>query len=167
MSRVLLGLIIGSSLLAVQANLLAGAWSELPAQVAVHFGTDGVADGWGEKSSLLWISSMVSVVVLVCFHVPAVLIRWMPRGLLNMPNKDYWLAPGRADTTVVRLQLSMLGIGNLSLAAGLLFTVGLIDANLAPEPQLSRWFVPGVLAYTLSVILWAVRLKRRFALPGR
>ena len=167
MSRVLLGLIIAAGLLAGQVSLLMGAWAELPPQVAVHFGAGGVADGWGEKSSLVWIAGMVSVIILVCFHIPAVLMRWMPRGLMNMPNKDYWFAPGRADTTVTRLQLSMLGIGNLSLAAGLLFTSGLIDANLAAEPKLSPWFVPGIIAYTFGVIVWAIRLKRRFAVPGR
>jgi len=165
MTRVLLGLVIGAALLVAQGMLLAGAWGELPVEVAVHFGADGVADGWGPKSSILWICGLVSVVVLVCFHVPAVLIRWMPRRLLNFPNKAYWLAPERAASTVVRLQASMLRMGNISLAAGLMFTSGLLDANLAEEQKLSWLFIPCLLLYVAGVILWAFSLQRRFALP--
>jgi hypothetical protein len=84
---------------------------------------------------------------------------------LNIPNRDYWLAPQRREQTMefLRRQMMALGIVHLLLAV---FTVQLaILANLQQESRLhgSMWWALG--SYFLFVSLWLIHLVLHFRKP--
>jgi uncharacterized membrane protein len=77
---------------------------QLPERVATHFGASGEANGWMTRDG------HVRFLLLMGFAVPAFLVgvfalvrRLGGRGL-NIPHKDYWLAPEREEETFAFIQ---------------------------------------------------------------
>ena len=142
---------------------MAATYARLPARVASHFGANGVANGWTSRDSYVWfmvgIVTLVSVTLLAAFGS----VRYLPSALVNIPRRDYWLAPERRDETartLMRSGLLMVGLTSLFFLAMHLLVVA---ANEAPPPRLSPdagWLVAAYLA-TLGGLTF--KLYRRFA----
>jgi len=68
-------------------------YAELPEVVASHFHAQGVPIRWLIKSAFFAVFVGASVLaVLVGFGIPRI-ISLMPPELINLPKKQYWLAP--------------------------------------------------------------------------
>jgi uncharacterized membrane protein len=78
-------------------------WSTAPAQMAAHFNIQGDPDRFVPKEQFFWFQIQTALVVVGTSLVPQVLFLILPVNLINMPNRDYWLAPERRDATVDRL----------------------------------------------------------------
>src|SRR5664279_3490148 len=76
---------------------------ELPPVVASHFGPGGTANGFMGKG--MYIAVMLAVVVAVpaLVGMSGQLVRVLPVQLVNLPNKQYWLAPERRAATIESL----------------------------------------------------------------
>ncbi|HXH03444.1 MAG TPA: DUF1648 domain-containing protein [Candidatus Competibacteraceae bacterium] len=78
----------------------------LPATMATHFGSGGMPNGYMSRDG--YIAFMVALVVVI----PALvglggrLVRWLPAHMVNLPNKDYWLAPERRAQTTAWVESS-------------------------------------------------------------
>lgn len=68
----------------------------LPARVAVHFDLAGRPNGWSSSAGLLT-SVIVQIAIMGTIFAVAGLLRCIPIVMINLPNKDYWLAPARRD----------------------------------------------------------------------
>lgn len=67
----------------------------LPKVVASHFDQHGTANGWQTKERFFEILAGMTVLsAFLVFGIPAT-IDIMPSQLINLPNRDYWLAPGQ------------------------------------------------------------------------
>ncbi|HXG65862.1 MAG TPA: hypothetical protein VNO70_12215, partial [Blastocatellia bacterium] len=91
------------------------------------------------------------------------LLRRMPESLLNLPNKDYWLAAERREQTFSFLGEQMRWFGAATLMLTLLIIQLVINANLAPTQYLSArtaWLL--LAAYLIYVGLWLIRFWMRF-----
>lgn len=151
----------------VAVSLLQSAfyYPQMPAVVASHFDAAGIANGWSSRNVFF---AVYLVMVAMVVGIFAWLPRWSgKRGKvrMNIPNRDYWLAPLRREQTMefLRRQMMLLGIAHLLLA---IFSVQLaIIANLKPEPRLhaGMWWALG--AYFLFVSLWVIRLVLHFRKP--
>jgi uncharacterized membrane protein len=73
---------------------------QLPDRVAVHFGAHGQPNGWMTRDQhvLLFLAAGLGVPTLV-LGIFALIRRLQGRGL-NVPNKEYWLAPERRQETL-------------------------------------------------------------------
>src|SRR5262245_39910913 len=72
-----------------------GSVVQLPEQVASHFGVTGEANGWMGRSEYLIFMAAMGVgmalfIIAICF-----LSRFFPAWMVNLPRREYWLAPGR------------------------------------------------------------------------
>jgi uncharacterized membrane protein len=140
-------------------------YPQMPAVVASHFDGAGAANGWSSRNVFFAIY-LVLVAMLVGVFV------WLPRWSgkrgktrMNIPHRDYWLAPQRREQTMefFRRQMMVLGIVHLLLTV---FAVQLaILANLQQESRLhaSMWWVLG--SYFLFVSLWVIHLILHFRKP--
>src|SRR5260370_35733971 len=88
------------ALLAAYAAIhLSSYYSQLPEVVASTFSGRGVANGWQTKPAFFTVFVGVSVLAAVIgFGIPRI-ISAMPPQLINLPNKDYWLAPDHFPET--------------------------------------------------------------------
>lgn len=77
------------------AAFIAATSGALPQRVATHFGAGGAANGWMPRNGCTWTMLVVRTVLpLLLFGA----LRQLPmcaERYVNLPHRDYWLAPGR------------------------------------------------------------------------
>jgi uncharacterized membrane protein len=146
---------------AVQGHYYA---SKLPDILATHFGGRGQPNGW-QTHSAFWATEIfvVSLATLVGFGVPAIL-NTISVSLINVPNKEHWLAPDRRESTFAYFQ-TMFAWFACGLLAFLLFVNELVfRANLTTPRHLNTTaFVTALFAFLAFTALWTVRLIARFS----
>jgi hypothetical protein len=129
----------------------------LPPLVASHFGASGVANGFMTRTGYT-VFMAAFVIGLPAFMV---FVTWFAvgnaRARLNLPNRDYWLAPDRRAGTVAFLRDGILWFGVL-LVTFLCYAHALVVlANGVQPPQLANsWFIGGLVAFFI-VLFIAVR----------
>jgi len=138
-------------------------YSQLPDVVASHFNARGVANGWQTKSAFFAVFVGVSVLAAVIgFGIPRI-ISAMPPQLINLPNKQYWLAPDHLAETQAFLNNYFAWFGGAVFLVIILTFDYAIKSNLNPQnrPDISRmWYIlAGFLAF---VAAWTIRLLTRF-----
>lgn len=138
----------------------------LPDRVPMHFDGAGSADSWGSRTEALALWTVLGVVML---GGGALLARHATGGdgtWLNLPHKDYWLAPERREAFRRRFEGDMLGF----LAwTGLLLVVLMLITGWAADhggdmPGWVFWVALG--GYLVGTGIWIGWLLRRYRPPA-
>lgn len=137
----------------------------LPNPMASHFGPSGKADGWMSKEAfaIFYVAFMVFYSAL--FGSMGVLLRKTPHELINMPNRDYWLAPERREATmrVFSHQLAVFGIAIGAFFIAVMQTIFL--TNRGGSSQLGSLFFVYLIGFLLYTGIWTVQLLKQYRLP--
>ena len=155
------------ALLALYAAVhFSAVYPQLPNMVASHFNGRGAANGWQTKQAFFGVLVIVSAVVaIVGFAIPK-MISALPSQMVNLPNKNYWLAPERAAETMEFLENTFAWFACALFLFNILVFDYAIQINLNPQhpPSSARfWYVlAGFLAF---VIVWTVRILAKFLRP--
>jgi hypothetical protein len=89
----------------------------------------------------------------------------MPKSMINLPNKDYWLAPERRARTARTIQGFLVGFGNAMMFFLLIVFREAMRASLLSTPQLSNRVWVMLVGLGGFMIYWTVRFMRAFRLP--
>ncbi|NQY33169.1 MAG: hypothetical protein HRT56_08365 [Coraliomargarita sp.] len=157
------------SLVAVYlANVLLGllSLSILPERVVSHFSAAGVPKSWTDSSAnFVLMLALHSATFLLFFGLPRI-VKEIPRDLLSIPNKDYWMRGARFAefNRQITLRFHQYGLATLVFFLG----VGglLLEANLGEQIQLRMglfWLFVG--AFLIYTVVWVVQLFGTFGLP--
>lgn len=78
-----------------------------------------------------------------------------PKARINLPKKDYWLAPERRAETVEFLRSGILWFGTL-LVAFLCYVHWLVVlANKVQPARLANsWFIGGLVVFLVTLLIW-------------
>ncbi len=138
-------------------------YPQLPTVVASHFNSAGIPNGWQPKGAFFSIYCGVILLMIIIFPGTAFFLDRIPDSLINLPRKEYWLAPERREETFSFINRQMLTYGN----ATLIFLVAVfhlaIKANLTTQKQLPSTSMLLMLgAYLLFSLLWTVRFILKF-----
>ncbi len=141
-------------------------YSQLPEVVASHFNGRGVANGWQTKPAFFTVFVGVSfLAAMIGFVIPRI-ISAMPPQLINLPNKQYWLAPDRIVETRSFLNNYFAWFGCAVFVVIIVTFDYAIQSNLHPDnrPDISRmWYLlAGFLAF---VVVWIFRMMTKFLRP--
>ena len=137
----------------------------LPKRVATHFGISGEPDAWGPKTVFfLWyliISAILSGLVMVVNHSlkPGKLV-W-----LNIPDKNYWLAPERIHATLKYVRSSMLLFGSGTLLFMFDFFNQSFQVSLGNSSKLDHPLIT-LVVYLFFCVLLTAAFFRRFRRNG-
>jgi hypothetical protein len=150
-------------LLIAVCGLVVGTSGALPVRVASHFDAAGFANGYMTRDGyrIFMLAFSVGVPLLV-----VALIGWLPRlapNLINIPNRDYWLAPERREAALAALDASALWLGCLltALAGAVHWLV--IRANAVDPPKLENGPLLTLLgAFVAGLVCGIVVLMQRF-----
>jgi uncharacterized membrane protein len=134
----------------------------LPKVVASHFDQHGLANGWQTKQSFFEIfAGLTALSAFLVFGVPTV-IAVMPRQLINLPNKEYWLSPQQWVPSMEFLDAWFAWFG---CAVYFLIVVTYdyaIQTNLHSTPNFARiWYA--LTLFAVFAVVWMLRLFRRFS----
>ena len=148
-------------------------YPKLPEQVASHFDGAGRPDAWMDKGAACGFHLGMVVGMGLFFLMLRLLIVYMlprtPTSLVNMPNKDYWLAPERREETNARLAAMSGGLFTwLGLGTGVLLIAVfqlVVTANLREDQQLrdAAWVIAGCIGLLIVYsLVWTVRFYLKF-----
>jgi uncharacterized membrane protein len=153
-------------LLVAGVAIVLGTSSALPATVATHFGAGGHANGW--MSRIAYQVFYSAMMIGITFAVYAA-FSWLPRRkphLMNLPNRDYWLAEPRREASMAALRL--FGVALALSIVGLLVTIHflILDAHTKTPPRLDETMIFVLLGgFVAVVIALVVLLNVRFRSP--
>lgn len=145
---------------------IAGWWyPQLPETVASHFGPGGVADGWMRKDSFFAIFLLLGVGSVAAVPLVGLVVGMLPTSLLNLPNKDYWLAPERREASMARLQSWLVEFGAVSMVLMAYILHITCQANVAEEAVLPDGFMRAMVVFLAYTVLWTVGLLWAWRVP--
>ncbi len=139
-------------------------WSgSLPDRVATHFRADGTPNGWMPRDDALHFYAAIVIGTNLLLLVITAFIGVIPPSLVNIPNRDHWLAPERREETTAKLAVRM-GVFSLGLSAFLIAVFQLtFEAAITTPPALPAGSLP---LYTVAFFVflggWVAWLVRTF-----
>ncbi len=140
-------------------------YSALPQRVASHFNNAGQPDGWMSRDAHTLSQVGITLFIALLFFTLAMFLPRLPDRFINLPHRDYWLAPTRRGETFAWLSSALLWLGAaLQIFLGWVFSE-VARANLSAQPALkinSLW-----LQVSLAIIIMClvITLLMRFRQP--
>ena len=136
-------------------------YSVLPETVASHFDGAGNANDWMSKEAFLVFEAVILLLVVGEFTLIPWLISRMPKSLINLPHKDYWLSEERREHTFAtfRRYFEIFGASILILFTIVNHLVYLANVN---RQNLSGniWYV--LIAFFAFVVIWLAKFIMEF-----
>jgi len=133
--------------------MMAYYYPKMPQRMASHFAADGSVNGWQSRDAFFVLMLLVtSTSAIVGFLAPRQ-IAAKTNARINLPHRDYWLAPERREQTMRFIAATMAWF-----ACGILFvlisgTFLALRANLAPDRRFNSAAMIGVLGVFLVCLL--------------
>lgn len=135
---------------------------QLPTEVAMKFDLQGQPIGWAHRDTLIALQVGMILFTGVVFGLLPGYLSKLPAALVNVPNKDYWLAPHRRRETFaeMRAYLTWIGVLTLLTLAGVFQLV--VVAHQVQPPQLPTVFGLLLGLYLVTVLGACVGIFVRF-----
>jgi uncharacterized membrane protein len=144
-------------------------WPQLPEKVASHFGAGGQPNGWMSKGAFVTFNIVLQLGLAVVMFGTGVLSRMLPTSMLNIPNREYWLADERREQTLAETE-SMLGWIGAGTAVFLLIIFWLVfEANAGEDRTLNATaFWIATVAFIVGLLVYCfVKVAKYYRVPDR
>src|SRR5262249_31015241 len=131
-----------------------------------HFGFHGEPNGWMSKEADLLFMAAIGFglplfIIGVCYGTG-----FLPKSLVNLPNRDYWLAPERRKKTAAHIGGRSVWMACMMVIFLTVLHLLVVFANQRSSPRLST---PGIVSLTAcflaGVFIWVIDLFRDFRKP--
>lgn len=152
-------LILGALACAVH---LGANYPALPERVASHFGPNGQADGWMSRSAIAVFQLGLTGFMAVLFLGISKLIQVLPTDIINLPNREYWLAPARRAATIEVLGAEMARFGTVMMMFLLGVQEAMFRANITQTNRLGPLFFICLFGFLGYTAIWLFGFYRRF-----
>lgn len=142
-------------------------YPRMPERMASHFAADGRPNGWQPREGFFLIMLMAgSLSAFISFYAPW-RISSQPNARINLPNRDYWLAPERRTHTMNYISAFMAWFGCAVLSVLICGTFLAVQANLAPDRHFnSQAMLAVIIAFLLFLMLGLIRFVHHFQKPA-
>ena len=143
--------------------MLAFYYPRMPERMASHFAADGRVNGWQPRESFFLLALVINAISAVITFLAPWLIASRPNARINLPNRNYWLAPERREVTMRYIAATMAWFGCSALFVLISGTFLALRANLAPDHRFNSGAMLAVMAvFLLSLMLLMLRFIRHF-----
>lgn len=135
----------------------------MPERVASHFDWQGQPDSWMSRSTYVLGFGLAGLAFPLFVVGLFFAVRFFPLGTINIPRRDYWLAPERRAQTFDFLMRCGFWLGCLLLAlvAAVHYLILLANSRAPVALPLGIWVVMGL--YLLAMLVWMGTLFLHFA----
>lgn len=156
-----------ASLLCIAVVQNAWYWSQLPPKVATHFDAAGQPDRWMSRPSAVGVMLFFQVGIPLFIVATARLSAILPESMINMPHRQYWLAPERRAATLNRVAATMDWVAVL--VSCLMMSVNHLTfvANRDGLRLNSGRFIAAIGLFLVSMLVLVVRMLRHFGRGAR
>jgi uncharacterized membrane protein len=165
MTKLALPLVILTICYVIFFTYLCSSYDDLPAKVASHFDIQGRPNGWMSRKTCVGFTLGLGVLL------PAFIVGMMggagkiPVSFINLPHRDYWLAPERRQAALaILLRFSLWFACMIVLVVtGLHWLI--VEANLSGEGAHLSGLGIGLVAggFLASTAVWVRLLLRHFS----
>lgn len=162
-------IIVSLGILALSGAAYAGygiwAVGQLPDTMAVHYGPSGTPDRFSSPTEFATVMMICGGAIFLLFALSAVFLPRFPEGSINIPNRDYWLAPDRRGNSLASFSNLFLLYGAVTLLFLLFVLRAVVNANLIDihQPVSITW--PLILFGSAS-IAFLFLIVSRFSAKG-
>jgi uncharacterized membrane protein len=134
----------------------------LPLRVASHFNSAGTPDGWMSRAAYLWSMFGIMLAITLLLIGTFYSIRFFPCSTINLPEKEYWLAPDRRNKTFDAIFRAGVWLATFQTVFFLGMHLLVVAANASQPVMLSShvWFL--LAGFLLVVMAWSIVLIQRF-----
>jgi len=131
-------------------------WSaqELPAKVASHFDGRGDANGWMARAEYLRMLAAIGVILPLFLLGTGLAVRVLPSSSINVPRREYWLAPERRAETTRYLARHMAWLTCFVTAFLMALNWLTVEANRQAPQRLSNVIWVFLAVFLGAVIAW-------------
>jgi hypothetical protein len=136
----------------------------LPERVATHFGADGTANGWMSRDGHSVGQIAITFFVAGLFYVLTLALPRLPDRFVNLPHRDFWLAPKRRAETFAWLSSMLFWLGALlqSFLAYVFHEVWRANLSIPPALRLnSLWLQLSLFILTAGLVITLLFRFRR------
>ena len=148
---------------AAVATYVALSGRSLPAYVASHFAGDGTVNGYMPRSAYVGFMLVVSISLPLVIFASARILPYVPASLLNLPHREYWLAPERRAQTYAFLQDHTARFATiLSIFLGFVHWRVVAANALRPAMLEPIAFIGGLGLFLVALVVWIALLAAHF-----
>jgi len=142
-------------------------YPRMPVRMASHFAGDGRPNGWQPREAFFLIMLVVgSLSAIIVFFAPW-RIASQPDARINLPNRDYWLAPERRALTMNYISAFMAWFGCAVLLVLISGAFLAMQANLALDHRFnSQTLIVVLIAFIFFLFFALLRFVRHFQNPA-
>ncbi|MCE9608772.1 MAG: DUF1648 domain-containing protein [Chthoniobacter sp.] len=136
---------------------------QLPVQLATHFGTDGQANGWMARAGHVRFMLGIGLGVPLSIVLIIAIVSRLGGAGLNIPNRQYWLAPERRAQTLAFVQRQMVWFACLLVLFFVMIHHLILWANAHTPAMLSPsgLWIP-IALFLAAIVAWTVAFIRPF-----
>ena len=142
-------------------------WPHLPDEVASHFNAVGQADGWMSKTAFVAVTLLIQIGLAAMMLGFGWLIKVLPTSMINIPNRECWLADERREQTLGESESLMAWIAAGTAVFMMVIFYLTFDANVGEKKGLNSsasWSC--AIVYMVGLLVFCVmRLKKYFRVP--
>jgi uncharacterized membrane protein len=140
-------------------------WERLPEQVATHFDAKGQPGNFAPKWQATALLAGVEVGLSWFMVLIGMAMSYIPNGIINIPNRNYWLAGMRRSETLSFMRAVLNGIGLMTALFLMVISYSIFIANRDGKPLDSVIFWSSFVGYMGSMMAVVIMLQLRFRLP--
>lgn len=118
--------------------VLGAQYGALPAKVATHFGPGGWPNGWSSRTGYVVGFVVVDLIWFGMFLLIPITTRKFPAKWVNLPHKDYWLAPANRNRAMDKLASWFYVFGTAMAVFMIFFKYLMYAANTANPVRLNE-----------------------------
>ena len=140
-------------------------YGDLPDLVPSHFDGNGQVDGHMGRDAFCLTMGLINLSVLIGLPVLGMLMKYIPNSLINMPNKEYWLAGDRRETSLKTNADFLTAIGWMTswLFIAIFQLSGLVAIKARETINPEFFFVMAI--FLIAVVTTTVVLMMKFRMP--
>lgn len=135
----------------------------LPATAATLFGENGTPTGFMSRDQYIAFTVALIIFTPAVVVLGGYLVKWLPASVLNLPNKDYWLAPERRDASINWIVSRTVVYAHLLLLFLAFVHWLVLDANTHTPARLAEGpFITGLVMFLVVTLIWIISFYTRF-----
>ena len=154
--------------LLVAANIVIdiASYFVLPETVATHFVGNGIPNGWFSANGSLAFNLGLHGFFLFVIYSMSVALQKTPKALINIPNKEYWIAERNFPLFLMRWEFAVFQLGCALMIFFMSISFVILDANFSnPVHMNTTASLAALIGFMLFMFYWLASLIRNFRLP--